>query len=202
MLLASLRFLIGLYILMLLSFQYFVYNFYLFLHIWKDNKIMFYLVSCTLQHLCFRLSLWVLFNYSTGFSCWRNVTSQCKTTEQHSVWHTSDSFPIVRTKDRSSYLSLFKLMSTSYRNGVKAYSMLSGIKSPLLTLADTLITRNCDAMQTQGTWPRLLSSVLWSCQYSELLVIHSLSNIFRRCPAFFYNSKVDFPLWSRLNYIL
>ena len=39
MLLASLRFLIGLYILVLLSFQYFVYNFYLFLHIWKDNKI-------------------------------------------------------------------------------------------------------------------------------------------------------------------
>ena len=31
-------------------------------------------------------------------------------------------------------------MSTSYRNGVKAYSMLSGIKPPLLTLADTLIT--------------------------------------------------------------
>ena len=149
MLLASLRFLIGLYILMLLSFQYFVYNFYLFLHIWKDNKIIFYLVSCTLQHLCFRLSLWVLFNYSTGFSCWRNVTSQCKTTEQHSVWHTSDSFPIVQTKDRSSYLSLFKLMSTSYRNGVKAYSMLSGIKSPLLTLADTLITRYCDPIVTQ-----------------------------------------------------
>ena len=168
----------------------------------KDNKIIFYLVSCTLQHLCFRLSLWVLFNYSTGFSCWRNVTSQCKTTEQHSVWYTSDSFPIVQTKYRSSYLSLFKLMSASYRNGVKAYSMLSGIKSPLLTLADTLITGYRDAMQTQGTWPCSLSSVLWSCQYSELLMIHSLSNIFRRCTAFFYNSKVDFPLWSRLNYII
>ena len=120
MLLASLRFLIGLYILVLLSFQYFVYNFYLFLHIWKDNKIIFYLVSCTLQHLCFRLSLWVLFNYSTSFSCWRNVIFQYKTTEQHSVWHTSDSFSVVQTKDRSSYLSFFKLMSTSYRNGVKA----------------------------------------------------------------------------------
>ena len=47
MLLASLRFLI--YILVLLSFQYFVYNFYLFLHIWKDNKIIFFLVSCTLS---------------------------------------------------------------------------------------------------------------------------------------------------------
>ena len=34
-------------------------------------------------------------------------------------------------------------------------------------------------------------------------MIHSWSNIFRRCPFFFYNLKVDFSLlWSRLNYIL
>ena len=118
-------------------------------------------------------------------------------------WYLSISFyQLFKPKTLISSLSLLKLMSTSYRNGVKAYSMLSGIKSPLLTLADTLITSYCDAMQTQGTWPCLLSSVLWSYQYSELLLIHSLSNIFRRCPAFFYNSKVDFPLWSRLNYTL
>ena len=125
---------------MLLSFQYFVYNIYLVLHTWKDNKIILYLVSCILYLALY--SIYVSDSvYSTSFSCWRNVISQYKTTEQHSVWHTSDSFSVtVQTKDRSSYLSFFKLMSTSYRNAVKLYSMLSGIKSPLSGIKSPLST--------------------------------------------------------------
>ena len=38
---------------MLLSFQYFVYNIYLVLQTWKDNKIILYLVSCILHFTAF-----------------------------------------------------------------------------------------------------------------------------------------------------